>query len=214
MNHHKARIDYQAYRQRNDLSKLITTMCEEDETSRLNTFPFLALHDAVDEVLTNQCQKILNISTGPPYHAILYAWRLKRGDFRGAALALHERLQRLKAVSLSSAAAQSATSAADPESTPVTQGYLALINTLACIDPSQAWVLSTTKRVSTSEDTTGAKKNKPASTDLVKRKVVTIDDVRKQYQDELDRLAYIANDQFSFTGPGAGGDEMDTDDVL
>lgn len=190
-------------------------MCEEDESSRLITFPFLGLHDTVDEVLTHKCQTILNISAGTPYHNILYAWRLKRCDFRGAALALHGRLQRLKIASLTSAAAaKSSGFAGDPENTPITQGYLALINTLACIDPSQAWVLSTTKRASSADDKSGAKENQPRSTDLPKRKVVTIDDVRKQYQDELDRLAYIANDQFSFTDPAGGADEMVTDDVL
>ncbi len=34
-----------------------------------------------------------------------------------------------------------------------------------------------------------------------KRKLVTLDDIRRQYQSELDRIACIENDQFSFTLP-------------
>ncbi|KAI9784527.1 MAG: hypothetical protein M1816_000793 [Peltula sp. TS41687] len=243
--------------QRHDLTKLITVMCEEDETSRsrLITFPFLGLHAVVDDVLRSKCSSILNISTGTPYHHILYGWCLKRGDFRGAALALHDRLQRLKAAAASVSSSAAATTGAggkssavavvvgDVENTAVTQGYLALINTLACIDPDQAWVLSTSTSTST---TTATKRRVSAAEEKEKEKsglqkktddraavggstadrrdgdgdrtkrgtrvVVTLDEVRKQYQEELDRLAYIANDQFSFTGPAA--DEMDTDDVL
>ncbi len=39
----------------------------------------------------------------------------------------------------------------------------------------------------------------------MKRKVITLSDVRKDYQDELDRLALIESNQFAFTN----GDEMD-----
>jgi len=35
--------------------------------------------------------------------------------------------------------------------------------------------------------------------------VVTLDDVRRSFQAELDRIAAIQNDQFAFVG----GDEMD-----
>jgi nuclear pore complex protein Nup160 len=38
-----------------------------------------------------------------------------------------------------------------------------------------------------------------------KRKIVTLADIRKEYQDELDRIAAIQNNQFGF----AAGDEME-----
>jgi nuclear pore complex protein Nup160 len=38
------------------------------------------------------------------------------------------------------------------------------------------------------------------NTTTLKRKVVTIDDIRKEYQKELDRIAKIESNQFSFIG--------------
>ena len=119
-------------------------MCEDGSGSQLIAFSFLGLQNAVDEVLVTKCQNILNIRTGPPYHAILYAWRLKRGDSRGAATALHERLQRLQSISTASTGAVGKPDDR-PDNTAVTRGYLALINTLASIDPSEAWLLSSSK---------------------------------------------------------------------
>ena len=108
-------------------------MSEQNEGSHLVSFPFLGLQDAVDEFLLGKCRTQLNISSGPPYHSILYAWRLKRGNFRGAAAVLDERLQRLKTVSFSEK---------DPEHSALTQAYLALINTLATLRTDQAWIIS------------------------------------------------------------------------
>lgn len=44
-----------------------------------------------------------------------------------------------------------------------------------------------------------------------KRKLVTIKDVRKEYQDELDRRSMIENGRFGFgyADSGGEGDEMD-----
>ncbi len=84
--------------------------------------------------------------------------------------------------------------------TPVTRQYIALINALSCVDPKQAWILSEElPRTGGGAGLNGYDKKQPA------RKVVTLDDVRRSYQEELDRIAAIQNDQFTF----AGGDEMD-----
>ncbi|KAI9819922.1 MAG: hypothetical protein M1827_006492 [Pycnora praestabilis] len=161
------------------ITTLLTTMMSQNFTSQLLSFPFLGLYDTVDAILSSLCQKILNISTGPPYHKVLYAFRLSRNDFRGAAAVLHQRLQRLRTSSISSK---------DSHNEVVTQGYLSLINVLASVEPSQAWLLA--------EGYNG----------ISKRRVVTLEDVRKEYQEELDREAMIENNQFSFAGVG---DEMD-----
>lgn len=68
--------------------------------------------------------------------------------------------------------------------------YLALINILANIDPSQAWILA---------DGEGEGEGK-------KRRVLTLEDVRGEYQAELDRRAAIESGRFAFVGCG---DEMD-----
>ena len=43
-----------------------------------------------------------------------------------------------------------------------------------------------------------------------KRKVVTLDDVRKEYQEELDRVARIEANQFAFNDGDVDMDAMDT----
>lgn len=71
--------------------------------------------------------------------------------------------------------------------------YLAIINLLACAGNGHRWVLS-------EGDVKGMTGGK------VKRKVVTIEDVRAQYQKELDRRSVIEGGNYTF---GGGGDEMD-----
>jgi nuclear pore complex protein Nup160 len=73
-----------------------------------------------------------------------------------------------------------------------------LINALSCVDPKQAWILS--EPPPSKPGSSGSASSAPE-----KRKVVTLDDVRKGYQEELDRIAAIENNQFAFEGE----DEMD-----
>lgn len=73
------------------------------------------------------------------------------------------------------------------------EGYLAVTNLLACA--GEGWVLS--------EGDEGA-----GIGNGDKRRVVTIKDVRKGYQDELDRRSIIENGRFGF-GYTNGQDGMD-----
>ena len=75
-----------------------------------------------------------------------------------------------------------------------------LINTLASVQPDQAWILAE-QRVDENAITWGIGKAKG----ILKRRVVTLEDLRKEYQAELDRVSAMENGQFAFTG----GDEMD-----
>jgi hypothetical protein len=111
-------------------------MCEKGDSEVLIDLPFIGLQDEVDEQLVFHCQNTLNINSSPPFHKVLFAWRMKRCDFRGAASILYERLQRLQAAS---------TAFKDPQNTPVTQGYLTLIDILSSVDPAQAWILTSTR---------------------------------------------------------------------
>lgn len=179
--------------QHSSLRTLVTKMCESSYASQLTSLPFLGLQDAVDEILAQKCQSIVDVNVGVPYHKILYSWRIKRSDFRGAAAVSYEHLQRL----LQSGDANKPLSD-DGLETPVTRQYLALINALSCVDPKQAWILSDELPKKT---TPGVKPVQP------KRKLVTLEDIRKSYQEELDRIAAIENNQFAF----ASGDEMEVD---
>lgn len=75
--------------------------------------------------------------------------------------------------------------------------YLAVINLLACAGKENDWVLS-------EGDGGGLKMGAHAVKE--KRKVVTIHDVRRDYQSELDRRSIIESGRFGFVG---GGEEMD-----
>lgn len=116
---------------------------------------------------------------------ILAAWRLHHQNFRGAAAALLPPLQ--------------ATQSNKKRNTEnLEDGYLAVINLLACAGKENGWVLSEV-------DAGGLKLGSHAVKE--KRKVVTIDDVRREYQQELDRRSIIESGRFGFVG--RGDDEMD-----
>jgi nuclear pore complex protein Nup160 len=172
-------------------------MCESASASQLINFPFLGLQDAVDDILAQKCRGIVDVNAGVPYHKILYAWRIKRNDFRGAAAISLERLRRLQ-LSGDGDKILGKGQGQDGLETPVTRQYLMLINALSCVGPSQAWIFSEPLPC---KSTVGSKSAASAE----KRKVITLEDARRSYQEELDRIAAIENDQFTF----AGGDEMD-----
>ena len=84
-----------------------------------------------------------------------------------------------------------------------------LINVLSCVDPKQAWVV-TEEGVGAGVGIGGGDEhNNGNGNDALRpkrrRKVVTLADIRREYQDELDRVAAIQNNQFGF----AAGDEME-----
>ena len=180
-------------------------MCQKGDAAQIVSVPFLGLQAEVDEILETKCQKTVNMDVGPAYHQILYGWRMKRGDFRGAAAILHDRLQRLQTASRP-----------DTDTTAITQGYLALLNTLASVDPAQAWILSNERRVDAEGTIFGSIKSQSTSAFAPKRTVVTVDQIRKEYQEELDRIGRIENNQFAFptaatVAVDGGDDEMDVD---
>lgn len=167
-------------------------MLSNNETSQLLSFPFPpTLHPAVDAYLLQKAQSSAlepnESSRIPKYYNILSTWRLRHNDFRGAAAALLERLQRLQKLS-----ARSGQSSDGGES--VIEGYLAVTNLLACA--GEGWVLS-------------GGDERAGIGDGEKRRLVTIKDVRKAYQDELDRRSIIENGRFGFGYTNGKDDEMD-----
>lgn len=173
------------------LHELVSKMCENSYATELTELPLVGLHDEVDDYLASKCHKIVDVTVGVPYHKILYAWRIRRNDFRGAAAISLERLQRLQ-----ESGEGDRTLAQDDLETPVTKQFKALINALSCVDPKQAWILYEEPQKRTNGSRIGGE---------VKRKAVTLDEIRREYQAELDRIAAIDNNQFAFEG----GDEMD-----
>ncbi|KAI9696536.1 MAG: hypothetical protein M1836_005555 [Candelina mexicana] len=167
------------------LGTLVTHMISQNNTRYMLSLAFLGLHSTVDTILSSLSAKVLSLASAPQYHKVLYSWRISRGDFRGAAEVLFERLQQAQAFTKRGKGSEEENEALERE-------YLALINLLACVDPAQAWIL--------------AKGSGEEEAEQVKmRKVVTLDDVRRGYQKELDRVAMIEGNMFPF---GGGGDEM------
>ena len=62
--------------------------------------------------------------------------------------------------------------------------YLALINCLCLVDESMAWMLV--------HPITSTRGGFPPSENLGKRMVVTLQDIRREWQEELDRMADLA----------------------
>lgn len=189
------------------LQKLVQRMCDNLHNAELVELPFPGLQNAIDEILERKCRDAVDVVTGPPYHQVLYAWRIRHNDYRGAAAVLLDRLQKLRQLGegdgqqltingSSEAIGGMDGNGGDVLETPVTRQYLMLINVLSCVDPKQAWV-ATEAPAPTANGTKA-----PAAK---KRKIVTLADVRKEYQGELDRIAAIQNNQFGF----AAGDEME-----
>lgn len=172
-----------------NLRKLVDKMCETYHNSELVTLPFPGMQQEVDDILSLRCKTIMDVMHAFPYHQVLYSWRIKRNNYRGAASVILDKIQKLRL-----AGEGDQITGEDVLDTPVTRQYLLLINALSCVDAKQAWIFD--------EGVPEGEKNKAAA---AKRKVVSLADIRKQYQDELDRIAAIQNNQFGFEA----GDVMD-----
>lgn len=157
------------------LRKLVDKMCETFHNLELVALPFPGMQQDVDDLLSQRSKATMDMVDGFPYHQILYSWRIKHSNYRGAATVLLDRIKKLR-----SAGEGDEVTGDDILDTPITRQYLLLINALSCVETKQAWIYD--------EPTDGSGK----------RKVVSLVDIRKQYQDELDRIAAIHNNQFGF----------------
>ena len=152
-------------------------MCESCHNHELVALSFPGMQQDVDDILAERCKTTMDVVQGSPYHQLLYSWRIKHDNYRGAATVLFDRIQKLRVAGEGDKIAGD-----DTLDTPVTKQYLLLINALTCVEPKQAWIY----------DESGLGQG------AAKRRLVTLADVRKQYQDELDRIAAIQNNQFGF----------------
>ncbi|GAP90493.1 putative DNA repair protein rad51 [Rosellinia necatrix] len=175
------------------LRTLIQKMCDNLHNAELVQLSFPGLQGAVDEILARKCQDTVDVVTGVPYHQILYAWRIKRNNYRGAAAILLDRIHKLRLLGEGDQFTN-----ADVLDTVITRQYLMLINVMSCVEQKQAWITAEESPRSLAAAGRGA----PVAG---KRRVVTLADIRKEYQDELDRIAAIQNNQFGL----AADDEME-----
>lgn len=169
--------------------KLLVGRCvKEDAVSILLSLPVADdLVQTVDAELLRLAKRSMGTSntqlSGPPYHQILFAFRTRHNDFRGAAALLYTHLEYLKHTN--------AHAVKDPDDETLPQAYVLLINTLMCCSGDEAWLLA--------DAIDGVH---PAGT---KRRLVRLEDVRREYAEELDRRSEVQLGRFAIVG----GDEMD-----
>lgn len=205
--------------QKSALSTLITSMLTSPSgTSHLLRLPFasdprnatfvdsiLASHAANATPLSLYPPKHSTLVPAPPYHQVLYSLRLARNDYRGAASVLFSRFQLLR---------KSPTAVNDPECKVIRHELLALINVLACVNQDEAYILADIEDLPkktgvipsangvTGTNAVGANEKKK------KRRIITLEDLRREYQSVLDRVSDIESGKFEF---GAFGEEEDED---
>lgn len=161
----------------------------------------------LDDTLSSLARKQSTFTTTfdsrrPQVHAtdfigLLCAHRLSRNNFRGAVSVLLDRLNRIK---------QTGRARNDPQALELRRAYLYLINTLASVAPEDAYIVS---EISVPEQDGPNKKRR--------RVVVTLEDVRREYQALLDRCSRIERGDYEFYVDGEESedsehlDEMEVD---
>lgn len=189
---------------------MVTALVERNEGARLCSYPWIGLQDEVDDALEYKCLQTIDVTSGPPFHKMLAAWRIQRGNYRGgtsrpstlalfcsplanrtAAIILYEELQRLQTANVG---------LVDPDSRVVSDAYLALINVLSCVQEDQAWILSDTRA---DDGSGGPDRNikRPKLADGARsahqqRQVLTLADIRHQYHAEVERVGLLLNGGF------------------
>jgi hypothetical protein len=165
---------------------------------QLFAYPWAQLADEADKELEKRAKNTLNSNNKPEYLKILYSWRIKRGNFRGAAQAAFDRLEKLRG--------EMKGKGPDPRDERLVEAYLLLINAMACIGKDEAWVIRESIADKKGSINGTAKEKKEG-----RRGLVTLDDVRRDYQEELDKRAAMEQGKFAFTGVDEEdeGDEMD-----
>lgn len=211
--------------QKSYLRKLVEKMCETGQNRELVSLPFAGLQDRVDEILLEKCRAAKDVLDGVPYHQILYAWRVSRNDYRGAAAVLLDRLRKLREMGEGDRFAEGGEDVMD---TAITRQYLLLINALSCVEEGQAFILEDVPAADRAEQSgalggvvemeklaavvggqeAGEKDarleqlsnamGKAGRKHEMPRQTVTLADLRKQYQEELDRVVAIQNGDYEF----------------
>ena len=179
---------------KNALKRIVNEMVQGDYIEELLALPWAGLQQEIDDVLTDHAKKEgdaagLSGTDSVPYYKILYAWRIRQGNMRGAAAVMVERLEVRKERGRRKFGAQSDANA-------VLEDYLVAINAFALVGEDEGWVLVGGKEVGPGQQ---------------KRKVVTVADVRKGYQEELDRRCVLESGRFGIVG---GEEEEDDGDEM
>lgn len=170
---------------------------------------------AVDGHLTTLAQKQASVpglssrtladNNGADYWKILYALRLGRQEYRGAVSVLMKRLNTVK---------ESSHARNDPRAMVLRNTLLAIINTLSCMAPEEAYIVTTIPESAVNtmdfgQDADG--RDMQTGWKARTRVIITIEDLRREYQQLLDKCSRIERGDFEFD---AGTDEEDNESEL
>jgi nuclear pore complex protein Nup160 len=175
------------------LELFVVAIVENGHSSKLGLLPFPSLQDEVDRVLLRRAGELIDISSSPTYHKILFSWRIRQGDCQGgtgqllvtlilAASAMYQRLQLLRNMS-------STDMDVDLETLEISEAYLAIINALSCVAEENAWIFVT--KVKEIDEEMAAKRVKRDEQEKRIRTALSLKDVKKEYALELERQQLI-----------------------
>jgi len=184
--------------------------------------PHLARH--LDHHLSSLAKKQTTVavvatdgSGGTDYLAMVHAMRVANGDYRGAVAVLFDRLRLVQ---------RNGRARQDPQATALRQVLLSLINVMACVKPEEAYVIVDAEEQrqrdrprdhlnhDDSKGDEGDTGRGVGGGGIQRRKrrriIVTLDDLRKEYANVLDRCARIERGDFDFDLDSDGDEDSDT----
>lgn len=133
---------------------------------------------------------------------VLHAFRISQNDYRGAVAVLLDRLRLIK---------KSSRARNDPEATQIRHALLALINALSCVGPDDAYLLTdveeSPKGNGVMVKSFGDAVDPKGSSTRRRRVVITLDDLRREYQQLLDKCSRIERGDFDFETGEQGSEE-------
>ena len=120
------------------------------------------------------------------YFKIVYAMRMARGDYRGAVAVLYDRLRLVQ---------QSRRGRGDPTMKTLRHALLSLINAMTLVSPDEAYILAESEEPvqQVNGETTGIQESRKR-----RKVIITLEDLRKDYQRVLDRCARVETGDFDF----------------
>jgi hypothetical protein len=142
---------------------------------------------------------------GTDYLKILYALRVGRQDYRGAISVLMDRLHVIK---------KSSKARNDPQAMALRHTLLALINILSCVAPDEAYIVtpvrdSITDTMHIIRDSQG--RDMETGWKDRKRIIITLEDVRREYQQLLDKCSRIERGDFVFEADAVDDEEEESE---
>ncbi|ETN36603.1 uncharacterized protein HMPREF1541_08881 [Cyphellophora europaea CBS 101466] len=133
---------------------------------------------------------------GVDYLKVVHAMRLTQGDYRGAVAALYDRLRLVQ---------RQGRLRSDPEAIVLRHALLSLINVMTCVPSDEAYILAEADDERNREN--GAEVSGPRKK---RRIIITLADLRREYQRVLDRCARVERGDFGFSdGEDSDEDMMD-----